>query len=195
MTIKPRKLNWFFQGINKILQWRSQEITERILPYLKEAKSILDVGSGSCHIANSLLNKGYSVVALDISNESYIEDLSPILYSGSHIPFENKSFDTAIIITVLHHTKNPEQIVQEASRVATEIVIIEDVIRNKFHKYITWFLDSLLNLEFLGHPHSNKTDSEWRDVFNNLDLEILNTQHKWSFIFMYQITYHLRPKK
>ena len=194
MITKNKKTNFFFNIINQILHSRAKEIISRIFPYLKNTRSILDIGAGSCHIASGLLDKGYRVVPIDVSNESYLEGINSTIYNGINIPFENQSFDTAIIITVLHHTKNPEQIIQEACRTSKEIIIIEDVVVNKIHKYITWVYDSLLNLEFFGHPHSNKTDLEWKKIFTNLNLELLDTHEKWSFVFMYQVTYHLRNK-
>lgn len=140
------------------------------------------------------MDQGYEVLPLDITNTSFFKEIPITVYDGSNFPFESQKFDSAIIITVLHHTKNPETIIREALHVCQNLVIIEDVIKNKVHKLITSIWDSLLNLEFFNHPHSNKSDLEWRQIFENLGLEIISTQKKWSFLFMYQITYHLRKK-
>jgi len=70
------------------------------------------------------------------------------LYDGKKIPYDDDSFDVALLITVLHHTPHPEKILQEAQRVAKKIVLVEDVYSTVFHKYVTYFFDSLVNFEF-----------------------------------------------
>lgn len=185
-----RKIPILHRFVDTILKWRAQEIVNRMNPHLKGSVSILDIGCGSCHIAKELTKNGYEVVPIDISNGSY-NDINPIIYDGCQIPYKDQSIDTAVLITVLHHTKNPEQIVQEAGRVAKKIIIIEDVVLNTAHKFIVSIWDSLLNFEFFGHPHTNKTDAEWHKVFLDKNLKIIDTNKKWSFIFMWQVTYHL----
>jgi len=68
-----------------------------------------------------------------------------------------------MLLTVLHHTTDHETLVQEALRVAKKLIIIEDVYFNEVMRYTTYAMDSLVNLEFFGHPHSNRAYQEWKD--------------------------------
>jgi len=47
-------------------------------------------------------------------------------------------------------------------------VIIEDIYGGLVGKYATFFFDNLFNLEFFGHPHSNKSDEEWKKCFKKI---------------------------
>lgn len=176
---------------DRILTLRAKELVSRFSPYLNPNGNVLDIGAGSCHITRELQALGQEVVPVDVANLSRVKGLEPEIYDGNALPYEDKQFDLAILITVLHHTPNPEEIIAEAARVAKRLVIIEDVVRGPFHKWLTGIWDSILNFEFFGHPHSNKTDQEWREVFANNKLRITDIQQKWSFIVMWQVTYYL----
>ena len=96
------------------------------------------------------------------------------MYDGELMPFSNNDFNTALLLTVLHHTPDPDAILREAARIAKRIVIIEDVYDNRFMEWVTKCFDSLMNLEFFGHPHSNRSDAEWLETFERLDLRAVH---------------------
>ena len=85
-------------------------------------------------------------------------------------------------------------VIKEALRVADELIIIEDVYTNQLHKYLTFFTDSLFNFEFIGHPHSNKTETEWEKLFKNLKLKIKDKRKDKVLKFYNQVTYYLSKK-
>ena len=114
----------------------------------------MDIGSGTCNVCEILSKKGYEITPLDVHDLSFVNNIKPVIYDGNKIPYANNKFDQTLILTVLHHTPNPEKILQEAKRVSKRIIIIENVYSNWLHKYLTYFFDSLLNLEFIGHPHT-----------------------------------------
>lgn len=155
----------------KLIDARMTEIS----PYLQTGDRIVDIGSGNCFLAERLISLGYSVTSVDIKNKSKVKNIIPIIYDGKNLPLGDDSFDVALLITVLHHVKEPVQVLEEAKRVAKRIIIMEDLYRNSFQKYITFIMDSVINLEFYGHPHSNKTDKEWLNTFEKLNL---NTRDK-----------------
>lgn len=80
-------------------------------------------------------------------------------------------------MTVLHHTKNPQKIIEEALRVAKRVIIIEDIYNTSFEKYKTFMLDSIFNFEFFTHPHSNKTDIEWKNYFKEKNIKLIYTDY------------------
>jgi SAM-dependent methyltransferase len=174
----------------KVEQFRSENLFRRVNPYLAECKSILDVGAFSCALAKKFQEQGKKVTALDVIDVSLFEDIRPIVYDGVNFPFKEDSFDAAIFLFVLHHTKDPEQLVAEAKRVARRVIIMEDVVRGPFHKYATGIFDSLLNFEFKGHPHKNKTDEEWCRIFEKAGFRLVEKKSQW-FTFMLHTTYVL----
>lgn len=192
MLVKSLIKNKFFRKLTYTLgRTRSKSLVNQITQLIKNDETILDIGAGLCNVTELLKEKGFSIVALDIEDLSIVKTIIPTLYNGESIPFKNNSYDVALISTVLHHTKNQIEILKEAKRVTKKIIVIEDIYSGTLHRYITYFIDSLLNLEFLNHPHSNLSDEEWKLLFNKLDLKIISTHYSSSFIFLKHATYLL----
>ena len=177
--------------LNKILTDRAKDITEKISFFISPQDKVLDIGCGTCHVSKELIDKGYSVTSLDIRDLSFFPPVKPVIYDGRHIPFSDKEFDIALLICLLHHTPEPEDILKEAGRVARKLVVMEDIYTNILNKYITFAIDSVLNFEFFGHPHTNKTDKEWKKIFTDLGFRLEKAEYHKSHIFLRHATYYL----
>ena len=170
---------------------RARGMVREIEPFLNEGDKITDIGSGTCNVCEILRENGHDTTALDIENLSFVDGVEPVVYDGSRIPFENEEFDVSIIITVLHHVPDPESLLNEAARVSKRVIITEDTYKGRLHKYLTWFFDSLINLEFSGHPHTNRTDEHWKETFSRLGLKLMDERHRRSLLVFAHSTYHL----
>jgi len=164
---------------------------KKFLPYINVNDKILDIGSGPCNICKVLINKGFNITPLDIKDKSFVNNLKPVLYDGVKIPFNNDSFDVALIVTVLHHAQDPDNLIKEAKRISRKIIIIEDIYSNVINKYLTFFFDSLTNFEFEGHPHTNRTDLQWKDTFKRLGLKLIDSKYRYYFPVFRHGTYIL----
>ncbi|MFW6252958.1 MAG: hypothetical protein ACOC4F_03410 [bacterium] len=84
-------------------------------------------------------------------------------------------------------------VLREAARVAKRIIVIEDVYTNAAQKHLTFFTDSVFHLEFRGHTHSNRTDTEWRKAFVDLGLklEVATVRERRVLLFYRQVAYGL----
>jgi len=165
----------------KLAAPRARDTINHFARYLHPSESILDIGAGIGDITALLQGRGHPVTALDVQDFSLVPSVKPVIYDGQTMPFTDKQFDTALILTVLHHTPRPEQVLDEAIRVAQRVIITEDIFYTTLHKYATFFMDSLLNLEFFGHPHSNKTDAQWRALFKKKGLKLVGEKSMGSF--------------
>ena len=166
-------------------------MVKKIQSFLDKKDLILDIGSGTCNVCEILSNKGYKITPLDVQNLSFVNNMKPVIYDGNKIPFNDNRFDKSLILTVLHHTPEPEKILYEAKRVSKKIIIIEDIYVNWLHKYVTYFFDSLLNLEFAGHPHTNKDDKQWKKTFEKLGLKLIDVKYNYSLLVFKHATYYL----
>ena len=182
------------QIIYKIGSRRARSLISDFEHHISTKDKILDIGSGTCIAASLLQNKGYNIYPLDICNISFVDQMAPVIYDGRRMPFADDEFDVALILTVLHHLEDHEELINEAKRVAKKIIIVEDIFNGWWHKQITFFLDSLLNLEFIGHPHSNRSDSGWRNLFKRLGLELLESTEKQIF-FIFRLGYYFLSKE
>jgi len=192
MLVKFLQKNNFFRSVvYKLGKARANDIFGKIKPFLNKKSHILDIGAGTCNVCEILLEEGYNIVPLDIQDLSFVNNIKPILYDGDKIPFDDNKFDIALILMVLHHISYPDRIIEEAKRVSRRIIIMEDIYTNIFHKYITYFLDSLLNLEFIGHPHTNKNNKLWKETFDKLGLKIVEARYSSSYLVLRHATYYL----
>ncbi len=161
--------------IKKSNKKRAQKLVDRIYPYLQNSRRIIDIGSGTGYITSLLKEKGKTIQAVDIANNSFVKDLHVTIYNGEKLPFKDNSFDTSLLITVLHHTDNPEKVLMEAIRVSKEIIVIETGYANLFGKIAIVFIDTLANLTIKINWSSFRTDNQWKELFKKLNLKIVSS--------------------
>lgn len=143
---------------------------------------ILDVGLGTGAITNYLIKHNHKVTSIDVVDKSIYSNISPVLYDGENIPFSAKSFDTGLLISVLHHCTNPIRVLEETMRVCKRIIICEDTYRNRFEHILNSARDNISNFEFYQHLY-HSTD-EWNKIFKKRGWHSIKTQ-EWSNISFY----------
>mgnify|MGYP001607822847 CR=1 FL=1 len=161
--------NW----VVKLHHKKAKYLVDLIRPFLSKTAKIMDLGCGSGEVSLRLLEEGYSVTSVDVVNKVKVGGVRVLVYDGVKLPFKDGEFDKVLLITVLHHVDKYEGLLQEVARVSKEIVIVEDVYENWWDRVNIWFWDSVLNLEFFGHPHNNHDDASWKKIFEELSFEIL----------------------
>jgi len=155
---------------------RANSVVGRIERYLAPGERILELGSGSCHVANLLLKRGYRVTLMDVKEQSFVPGLRPLLYDGVSVPLADDTFDTATVLDVLHHANYPEQVLMEAKRVAKRVIVMESIYYCLLQRVLTVVMDMVINQEFASHPRNHRTDSEWRRLFRRNDLRVLDVE-------------------
>jgi len=139
--------------------------------FIKEGSRILDLGCGSGIAAKHFQDFFKSkVIGVDVRDNRLI----PIpfqIFDGKNLPFDDNYFDVVLINYVLHHTKNPEELLKEAKRVSKKIIIFEDLpegilskLRCKIHQITFFGGEKTFNF---------KTSNEWRKIFDKLGLKII----------------------
>lgn len=165
---------------------------DRIAAFLKSGDRVLDIGTGNGGLCRELRGRGFEVQPVDVKNISFFDDVQPLIYDGRKLPFEEGAFPVTMLITVLHHIPDPEAVLREAIRVSGgKIIVMEDIYKNPVQKYLTYFTDSLVNLEFAGHPHTNKDDEGWRQVFQESGLKLVARKEFRTLLFFRQVIYVL----
>lgn len=177
-------------GIN----WTQKKI-RLFKDFLNEDDQIIDIGSGNCLLSYQLQQIGYQVSPIDISNLSYSEKITPLVYNGNNIPFDDKHFDTALLLAVLHHAKNPKQVLEEAKRVARKIIIIEDIYNNKIQQALTYAIDAFINLAYSPLSFHHRTHSEWLKIFATYRLEVKEVRYRKVLLIFKQAIYYLESNE
>ncbi len=170
------KVPYLRDKIHGISIQRAHEMVDWFVDSISNGEKVLDIGCGFGDISKILIERRQCRCTLvDIDFLSLNDELEVILCDGRKLFFKDKQFETVLLVDVLHHCPNPEQILSEAARVSCgKIIVIEDVYNNDWEKKRTIMFDSIINLEFLGHPHQNKPVSEWNRLFQEMDLRVVH---------------------
>jgi ubiquinone/menaquinone biosynthesis C-methylase UbiE len=92
-------------------------------------RQILEVGVGTGRIAKPLVKRNFELVGVDFSRgmlakaqQKGVENL--VMGEANHLPFEDKTFDAAVLAHVLHLLENPAETFGKLTRVARNEIII-----------------------------------------------------------------------
>lgn len=134
--------------------------------FLGKDSKVLDIGCGN-GIITSLLKKRFGcdirgTDVLDYASASGIEFKK--MDSPTELPFADASFDFALLVDVLHHTRDQKAVLDEAARVAKRILVFD--IEPGFS---TWFLDVFVNYIInreIERTFTHRTIRGWSDFFS-----------------------------
>jgi SAM-dependent methyltransferase len=105
-----------------------QQIKEHLFP-----GSVLDLGCGDARLAQLLEQNGFILQLADVYKDpNVVNSKMPfeLIRQNKAIPFNDNQFDNTLLLTVLHHSDNPVQVLNEARRVTRpngRIIVIESV--------------------------------------------------------------------
>ncbi|MBI3313216.1 MAG: methyltransferase domain-containing protein [Candidatus Omnitrophica bacterium] len=154
-----------FPGLG--LDKRAESMVQVFENDLPQKSQILDVGGGWGFYAAPLAERGHQLTILDVVKPG-IQKAPVILYGGERFPFEDKSFDVSILVTVLHHVPFPEKVIEEVRRVTRHaVILVEDLYHHSLGRWWTVLRDQLFNFEFFGHPCNFKKREEWLSLFES----------------------------
>lgn len=187
--------NKITQSIPNKLMNRSEIIFDQIKSFLK-GYDIFDFGCGDGKVGE-LISKEQSrhVLLSDIYENGNIKNIGlPFIKikQNQKIPFPDKSFDTILLLTVLHHSDNPFKVIKEAKRITRKggkIIVLESVygvkdygnLTNEQQRLVNIFFDHFYNriIHFnnfkenkVNVPFNFKTPEDWKKFFRKLNLSI-----------------------
>ena len=157
----------------KIYLWRRSYLRiSSLLPHLNQHDAILDVGAGDGCLTKALQNLGYNAVALDVVDAGTCTKST--IFDGEHIPFEDKSYDVAIVSFVLHHVKDQDAMLRELRRVSKKVLVFEDIPHNHtIDKYLT----QLHSHSSWGHNNKGfHMEAAWRQKFSEHGFNTISTK-------------------
>lgn len=165
----------FWKIFEKIYQRAAEKMCEEIKIFLKDGKKILDLGCGSAIFGKEVEEKlKCEVLGMDIV-DGRIKKIPFLKYNGRIIPFSENYFDCVLIAFVLHHSRNPRDLLEEAKRVGQKVIIFEDLtdgFLGKLRCYFHWFFWNL----FFGKEFAKFnffSEKEWEEIFKKLNLKII----------------------
>jgi 2-polyprenyl-6-hydroxyphenyl methylase/3-demethylubiquinone-9 3-methyltransferase len=102
--------------------WIAEEITRVLGP---QPARVLDLGCGAGFLANHLGSLGHRVTGIDTTPENLVvgsahdatQTVQYVLGDACQLPYPDASFDVVCAMDLLEHVTEPEQLIDEASRV------------------------------------------------------------------------------
>ncbi len=155
----------------------THHLTELIL---KDAK-VLDIGCGDGWLSSKIAENrnDVSVQGLDVlvRSDAFVE-VTP--FDGDVIPFGNDSFDTVMMIDVLHHTVDPLRLLSEAARVAKRQIVLKDhFLRGTLAFQTLAMMDRTGNSRHgVELPFNYQTPSKWTDLYHQIGWSVTESREQ-----------------
>ncbi len=154
---------------------RIQVLAEHLAALIPENARVLDVGCGDGRLAKwiSQLRADVEIAGIEVlvRPDCHIRATG---FDGRTIPFANRSFDTAMLVDVLHHTHSPAALLAESARVAGRCVLIKDhVLGGWLDGVILRFMDRVGNRRHgVALPYNYLRAAQWQQSFATVGLTI-----------------------
>ncbi|MFX1302377.1 MAG: class I SAM-dependent methyltransferase [Promethearchaeota archaeon] len=154
--------------------------------YIKDyivGNKILDLGAGNGLLALEIkeqLNK--EVVLVDVVDYNYT-DLPLLLYKPEgKIQLADEEVDTTILYTVLHHASDPEHLLEEATRVTKQRLLIKEAYIEKDYiritnSFVDWFYNRVIGNEDINVPLNFLKIEDWEKLLKSYGFDVIETKY------------------
>ncbi len=186
------------QRIPVKLSNRAQLMFNQIKNHVK-GRDVLDLGCGDGKVGEILQDiHGRDVILVDVYEHGNISNINlpfGLIKQNKKIPFLDSSFDTTLLLTVLHHSDDPVQVLEEARRVTKKggrVLIIESVYGVEAYGALSEEEQRLANIFFdhfynriihysdfeenkVNVPFNFQTPQNWNTLFKKEGFSVVNT--------------------
>jgi SAM-dependent methyltransferase len=127
-------LKW---ALDAVMERRARRLIEQVGAWLPAEGPVLDVGSGTGHVAAHIERAlGLEVVAADVG-DIHVVGKPPVLIADGVLPFEEGTFSAALLLFMLAYPKDPAAVLAEAARVSRGPIILVQTLSSGRFGY-TW---------------------------------------------------------
>ena len=149
-------------------------LARHLAEIMPHAAAVLDIGAGDGLLASHVLAVRQDLQWTGVDALARPNARIPVqIFDGRRLPFDDRTFDVALFVDVLHHTDDPMSILREAIRVSRRNVVIKDHLREGFLAGPTLrFMDWVGNAGWgVSLPYNYWTEHQWNRAFGELSLE------------------------
>ena len=117
--------------LDAVMERRARALAELVRPSLPPGGPVLDLGSGTGHLAVELERTlGREVVTTDVS-DIHVVGRPPMLIADGVLPFADGTFAAALLVFMLAYPRDPAGVLAEAGRVTRgPMVLVQTVYAN-----------------------------------------------------------------
>ena len=107
-----------------VMERRARRVIDHIAAWLPGEGPVLDLGSGTGHLAARLERElGLDVISADVS-DLHVVGRAPVLVDDGILPFEEGTFSAALLLFMLAYPTEPTRVLAEAARVTRGPIIL-----------------------------------------------------------------------
>lgn len=159
----------------KAIELRVGKSAQKIINLIEPFSKVLDIGAGNGYLKTSLQDFDKTIIykGVDIQKREKMDN-DIVVFDGETLPFEDNSFDYCIFLDVIHHLDYPNDLLNEAKRVAKKGIIIKDRSFNNLFSFLMLnVVDRLSNMQDkVKCPCNFRNIEQWADLFNTLNFSI-----------------------
>ncbi|OIO42394.1 SAM-dependent methyltransferase [Candidatus Pacearchaeota archaeon CG_4_9_14_3_um_filter_35_19] len=158
---------------------RIKRLKNKLFPHVKGCKNVLDLGSSDGRLTKAISEEVKDTKFIGVDVVVQPETFIPIeKYDGGRIPFKKNYFDCVMLIDVLHHDEEIDEVIKEAKRVSKKYILIKD------HYWSNWFDFKILQMaDYIGNkpfgvrlPYNFLRMEQWKKIFKSNKLKILDEE-------------------
>lgn len=124
--------------LDGVMESRARQLTSQFGEWLPTDGPVLDLGSGTGHIAARLeRERGLQVITADVS-DIHVVGPQPVQIGDGVLPFEARKFSAALLVFMLAYPNDPAALLAEAARVTRGPIIVMQTLHANRLGY-TWF--------------------------------------------------------
>jgi SAM-dependent methyltransferase len=116
-----------------VMERRAGSLMDQVGEWLPSAGPVLDLGSGTGHLAARLeRERGLEVITADVT-DMHVVGRAPVLISDGVLPFGERTFSAALLFFMLAYPKDPAALLREAARVTRgPVLLVQSVYAGRF---------------------------------------------------------------
>lgn len=175
--------------------WHKTRVKKILNAFEYSGKKILEIGCNSGPVLIPLLQKGYDATGFDISkddikkakeyaSENNIKKTPLCVGNGHAIPFQNDTFDLALMIDLFEHTSNPQGIANESYRVLKKggkaLVAVPWGLHPVWNPSIKKIMSGRTNID--EAPDNFLSFKEIKNIFSKFQLEQISLKVYFAWI-------------
>lgn len=193
--------------LQRVQQQRAERKADHLAPALGTYAAqtdaplcVLDLGAGEGYVGAEIRDRYNARVHLADVVDMNRTALPFARYDGTHLPYPHDAFDVTVLVYVLHHCQDPEQVLREALRVSRRgVLVVESVYHRPLQRRVLRVLDQAANrLRSAGrmndqeeHLHFRRP-AAWDVVFATLNASVRHRKTHGSWIHP-QATWWVEP--